>query len=114
MRMVMSGVGGTGKAGWKHWLARYAVELAFLCLLTLTVAAVVLQDRLLVRTISLTPASAAGMTSYTYGDAESGGSSSASNDPGRHLAWSCRLTPAFRYRYCGYELLIDPSRYAAG
>ena len=96
------------------WLHRYGQELALLCLLALSAAAVWCQERLLTRTVAFTATNAAALITYAYNDKDIGGSSVARADSRRPLSWSCRLTPRSPYRYCGLELLIDPVRYARG
>jgi diguanylate cyclase (GGDEF)-like protein/PAS domain S-box-containing protein len=52
--------------------------------------------------------------SYDYGDEGSGGTSVASPVAGRQLAWTCNLTTAYQYRYCGFGLLLDPGHSGRG
>ena len=52
-------------------------------------------------------ANGTGYQSYLYGDQSNGGSSIASQTPGNPLAWSCLLTAAVQYAYCGFGLVFD-------
>ncbi len=83
-------------------------EMALLCLLLLTAAAVIWQKPLLERTIHFTPASAVASSHLVFSDGDvGGGSSTRSLGP---LQWDCELRTGNAYPYCGYELFIDHDR----
>ncbi|HEX4737148.1 MAG TPA: EAL domain-containing protein [Allosphingosinicella sp.] len=91
---------------------RYRIEALILVLLALTVAAIAFQDRLLTRTIAITPQSHP--TPAVYSDGDMGGSTSVALSAHRPLQWRCELKLKFAYPYCGYELLTDPMLFARG
>lgn len=83
-------------------------EMALLCLLLLTGAAIVWQAPLLERTIRYTPANTAFSTHSLFSDGDIGGGSSAKViGP---LAWTCDMRAGNAYPYCGYELFLDGNR----
>jgi diguanylate cyclase (GGDEF)-like protein/PAS domain S-box-containing protein len=94
--------------------SRSGQEVALLCLIALSIAAVLWQDRLLTRSIEFSAASVPPLVSYAFNDKDVGGSSIARASSDQALGWSCRLTPQSAYPYCGMELLIDPVHYAKG
>jgi signal transduction histidine kinase len=110
-----TGVALAGADDRKPWLA-YAnlkLEAAIFLLLVVTFAAVLGKSALTSQTLDFSPQSGR-FASYTFSDAENGGTSTVSADPKRPLAWSCRIRKGVGYPYCGYGLQLDVGRKDAG
>ncbi|WP_294391723.1 GGDEF domain-containing protein [uncultured Sphingomonas sp.] len=82
-------------------------ELLLLGLLILTVVAFLFQGALLDRTLAIMPDPAGRYVPHARADAVEGGTSGISIDRQQPSSWSCRLTRAYQYRFCSYELAID-------
>src|SRR5688500_9552262 len=52
--------------------------------------------------------------SYQFDDRDMGGTSNASVEAGPGLGWTCDLTTAYEYRYCGFGVLFDPAGAGGG
>ncbi|MES2441229.1 MAG: GGDEF domain-containing protein [Pseudomonadota bacterium] len=94
-------------------VANAKFEALIFLLLLVTFAAIEWEDRILLRTTHITPATLGAYTTLAQTDSVIGGRSTIT--PGaKPLAWSCDLKPGFDYPYCGYELLFDGQRAAKG
>ena len=77
-------------------------------LLAATLAAILLEERLLDRTTALHPSGRVTYSANTHSDGMIGGASKVRPDPNRPLSWACDLRPGYAYPFCGIELLFDP------
>ena len=74
----------------------------------LTALAFYFREPLTRRQLVFGPAeSGTGFQTYLYGDQSNGGSSVVARAPRHPLAWSCLLTTAAQYAYCGFGLVFD-------
>jgi diguanylate cyclase (GGDEF)-like protein len=89
-------------------MANARFEMALLCLLLLTAAAVIFQKPLLERTIHYTPARVASATRTLFSDSDNGGKSTVRSTG--NMSWACDLRAGNPYPYCGYELFTDGNR----
>ena len=87
-----------------------AAELVVVAAIMLTVLGFGFRDTLTRRELSFTP-DAQGRTflGYQYDDKTNGGTSTIGFDSERPLTWTCNLTLAYEYGYCGFGLLFDPA-----
>ena len=92
----------------RRLIANARFEMALLCLLLLTAAAVIWQRPLLERTLRYTPAEAASATHILFADSDSDGKTTVWNTG--PMSWACELRAGNPYPYCGYELFLDGNR----
>lgn len=105
----------------RRWWREKALPLCF-GLETLVTGAVVLTALALIFRGTLTSqhlsfgpdGNGAAFQSYWFNDATDGGSSVASQDQGRPLAWSCSLTKKYQHGYCGFGLMFGVRNAAQG
>ena len=99
-------------AGWAgkgvRLMANVKFEMALLCLLLLTAAALIWKDALLERTIHFTPATTLGSSHLLFSDRDAGGGTRTRELGPLH--WDCELGAGNAYPYCGYELFLDRNR----
>jgi signal transduction histidine kinase len=89
-------------------------EAVVVCLLLLTLLAVLFEDPILRKEIRFGPDLRPGQNGYIYSDSQVGGASIAVADQKGPMAWRCNLRPGWQVPYCGFELLMDPLRYERG
>lgn len=87
-------------------------ELVLLALLGATIAAVIWQDVILQRTITLTPETIVQLSRMPHTDKSLNGNSTAAEKT--PFVWSCTLRKGFDYPYCGYEIFLGPNRSEKG
>jgi signal transduction histidine kinase len=89
-------------------------EAVVVCLLLLTLLAVLFEDAILRHDIRFGPTINPRHEGFVYSDQQVGGASLAEADPNLPMAWRCDLRPGWQIPYCGFELLFDPERFAQG
>lgn len=87
-------------------------ELMLLALLGATIAAVVWQDAILQRTVTLTPETVVQLSRMPHTDKTLNGNSTAAEKT--PFVWSCTLRQGFDYPYCGYEIFLGHNRSEKG
>lgn len=82
-----------------------AFELIIVIVLMATALATIYRDTLTKETLTLGPeGEGIGHFAYAYDDRGEGGSSTTTMQPG--LGWTCMLSDAYRYRYCGFGIAM--------
>ncbi|WP_158266214.1 sensor histidine kinase [Allosphingosinicella deserti] len=89
-------------------------EAVIVCLLVLTLLAVVFEDAILRQEIRFSPAIKPDYVGYAYSDEQIGGTSSVTADAREPMAWRCALRRTVEIPYCGYELLFDAENHQRG
>lgn len=89
-------------------------EAVVVCLLILTLLALLFEDSILRREIRFGPVPKPGHVVYVYSDRQVQGSSLAVADPNVTMGWECDLRRGWQIPYCGMELLFDAERYERG
>jgi signal transduction histidine kinase len=99
----------------KPWLGYgdLRLEAAIFLLVAVSFAAVLGKSAITSQTMVLSSQSGRFAT-YSYSDAESGGHTVVSVDPGRPLFWSCDIRQGAAYPHCGYGLQLDLGRETDG
>lgn len=92
-----------------------SIECLVMLAAALTVAALLLHDRLTTRRIEFRAVdSTQRFQPYAYDDSSNGGNSLARVDRTRPLAWDCDLRRGFAWPYCGFGLLFDRNHQGRG
>jgi len=92
-----------------------AVELVVVVAIALTFCGFYFRDALTMRELSYAPAGeGVSFLGYQYDDATNEGTSMVTLEEGRPLSWTCELTHAFQYGYCGFGLVLDPTGAGGG
>ena len=87
---------------------RWALEIAPIILVLLTVLAITFKEKILQTTLIITPESHP--QTYLYTDVLSGGNSTAEKTSQDTFEWKCNLNNQFPYPYCGFEVYLGPDR----
>jgi diguanylate cyclase (GGDEF)-like protein/PAS domain S-box-containing protein len=91
------------------------IELLVVGAAVLTAFASYYRDTLTHRELSFrSQDSGSAYVSYQFDDRDMGGTSHAAADPASGLGWTCDLTTAYAYRYCGFGVLFDPAGAGGG
>lgn len=86
------------------------VELAVIAAAVLTALASYYRDSFTQLELSFMPQdNGTAYVSYQYDDQSSGGTSVVTAEGIRSLAWTCDLTKAYEYAYCGFGVMFDPA-----
>jgi diguanylate cyclase (GGDEF)-like protein/PAS domain S-box-containing protein len=92
-----------------------AVELVIAAAIVLTFCGFYFRDTLTMRELVYTPAGeGVAYLGYQYDDATNNGTSTVAVDEERPLSWTCNLTHAFQFGYCGFGLVLDPAGAGGG
>ena len=92
-----------------------AVEMVVAAAIVLTFCSFYFRDTLTMRELVYTPAGeGVAYLGYQYDDASSNGTSTVVVEEGRPLSWTCNLTHAFEFGYCGFGLVLDPAGAGGG
>lgn len=80
-------------------------ELIIVIVLMVTAVAIIFRDALTKETLIIGPeGEGIGHFAYAYDDRGEGGSSTTTIEP--RLGWTCALSDAYRYRYCGFGIAM--------
>lgn len=78
--------------------------------LALTAAALYYKDQILTQSLGFSADSGGhSLTGFHYSDSMTGGTSTAAPIPNRLLAWSCQITNATEYPFCGFGFNVSSS-----
>lgn len=104
----------SSSAGIAGLLRSFRFEAVIVCLLLLTLVAVVFEEPILRQEIRFAPDAKPNYVGYAYSDQQIGGVSTVVPDLRTPMAWRCVLRAKVEIPFCGYELLFDAERHERG